>query len=501
VQQNISVVKSPVAEQTDPTFYWASGGTAPGYTSLARVVASQPTLTLGIPAPAVAPGVSTSGGVSTTNETRAYVYTWQSSYGEEGPPSPPTVVTGKIDATWAITMSAPTLANTTGRVLTNTNIYRTVTGATGVATYYFVAQVPIATLSYNDVLSDTVVTAAGTLISTNFLAPPTNLAGLAMMANGMLAGWVGSEIWFSEPYRPHAWPPQYQISTEYDIVAMVGSGQSLLIGTEGYPYFATGASPAAVTLARIPSAEPCISRGSMVGTQYGAFYASPNGLIFFSALGTVRNTTRETISKDKWQSLLTLTEMRSALLNGAYFVYDGVSSGAFQDTAFDNGGFQVTGSTSSAAGALIEVEEKRVGFTRLTPDVVVNNVHQDPWTGEVLIVDNNHVYWINLTSLSQETYSWTSKIFMLPYPANLGAMKFQYDPPPDGSLPSGIVSTYAWNNGQQPFLWQTRNIPASNQVFRLPSGFKADAYQFMVTGNLQIRAIQIGSTVKDLQGV
>src|SRR5258708_14529885 len=184
-QVDISVVKSPVAESADPAIYFASGATPPGYNTQSRIAASQPNLVLGIPVPAVAPGVVPAGGVSTVMETRAYVYTWLSAFFEEGPPSPPTVVTGRIDDTWAISMTAPTGANTTNRVLTYTNIYRTVTSSAGVATYYFVAQLPIATLSYNDTLADTSITSAGVLESTNYLAPPTGLQGLTLMANGM----------------------------------------------------------------------------------------------------------------------------------------------------------------------------------------------------------------------------------------------------------------------------------------------------------------------------
>ena len=88
-----------------------------------------------MPAPTVAPGVVVSGGVSTTNKTVSYAYTWVSGLGEEGPPSPPTTVIGKIDATYTVTVTAPTAPQTANRNLTHTRIYRTVVSAQGVATY------------------------------------------------------------------------------------------------------------------------------------------------------------------------------------------------------------------------------------------------------------------------------------------------------------------------------------------------------------------------------
>lgn len=498
-QQNISVVKSPVADTQDPTVYWASDTGVPMYTSLSRIVAGNPPLVLGIPSPEVAPGVVPAGGVGAV-ETRAYVYTWVSSFGEEGPPSPPTTVTGKVDDAWAISMTAPTVGDTTNRVLTKTRIYRTVTASTGIATFFFVAEVAIATLAYNDTKADSVVTASGQLESTTWTAPPA-LVGLAALPNGMLAGWTNNEIWFCEPYRPHAWPVQYQLHTEYPIVAMVGSGQSLLIGTKGFPYFATGVNPANIVLTRVPEPEPCVSRASMVPGQFGAWYSSPSGLIFFAAAGTIINKTRETIPKDSWQKLMTLNEIRAAELNGAYYAYSGVQEAAFEPTAFDNASFQTVTDVGSRRGLLIEALMPHVGLTRLLSDKTIYNVYQDPWTGEVLLITPGQVYWLDLKAISQQPYTWTSKIFSLPYPQNLGAAKLQYDPPPDGSTPSGMISTYAWNNGEPAKLWQQRTIPTSNKVFRLPAGFLADNYQFVITGNLQIKSLQLAATVTELQKV
>lgn len=492
---DINIVKSPLAESADPAFYWASVSDVPGYTTKSRLVAGDPPLVLGIPVPTTPPTVVASGGTG-ANVTRAYVYTWVSAYGEEGAPSEATIVTGKTDDTWAIGLTAPTVGDTTNRAITRARIYRTVTSSTGVASFYFVTEVPIATLSYNDTLADDAVINAGVLESTDWTPPPDNLEGLAALPNGMLCGWVGNEIWFCEPYRPHAWPAKYSLSIEYDIVAMVGAGQTLVIGTEAYPYFATGVSPANVTLQRIPVAEPCLSRSSMVGAQVGAYYGSPNGLIFVSAAGTANNITHSTIQKADWQSLLNLEVLRAALLNGAYFVYSGVTEAAFEPTAFENTAFQMFSDDGTRQGALIEFQDTRVGFSRLLAPQTVWNILQDPWTGEVLAVLGDGVYVFDLTNPDMQSYEWLSKIFTLAYPDNLGAIKITYEPPLGAAPAAGVLSVFA--DGK---LRLTRAIPASNQVFKMPSGFKADTYQFSITGNLVVKSIQIASTVRELQTV
>ncbi len=59
---------------------------------------------LGLPPPHTAPTVGISGGSAGTGETRAYVYTYVTSWGEEGPPSPATEFTSELSepSSWEI---------------------------------------------------------------------------------------------------------------------------------------------------------------------------------------------------------------------------------------------------------------------------------------------------------------------------------------------------------------------------------------------------------------
>src|SRR5215813_8219892 len=73
-----TVVRSPVSDTAEGgRFYFANGNIQPGYTTKSRLQAGQPTLVLGIPRPATAPGVTVSGGTTPTG-TRGYCYTWVS---------------------------------------------------------------------------------------------------------------------------------------------------------------------------------------------------------------------------------------------------------------------------------------------------------------------------------------------------------------------------------------------------------------------------------------
>ena len=91
-------------------------------------------------------------------EARAYVYTWVSAYGEEGPPSPPTLVNGWSNGTWTIGLYTPVPTDMgVNRNLTTLRLYRTVTASGGSTVFYFVADIPLGTTSYTDTVLDNVI--------------------------------------------------------------------------------------------------------------------------------------------------------------------------------------------------------------------------------------------------------------------------------------------------------------------------------------------------------
>ena len=167
---------------------------------------------LGIPAPTAAPNISVTGtdDGTTTQYSTAYVYTFVSAYGEEGPPSPVTAVVNKVDAQ-SVTMGGLETfpAGSAGR--TNTNlakkrIYRSNTGSNTTA-FQFVKEVTLATASTTDSVTNA---SLGELIpSTYWIAPPDEqtslypngqMKGLTALPNGIFAGFTGKRICFSERF-------------------------------------------------------------------------------------------------------------------------------------------------------------------------------------------------------------------------------------------------------------------------------------------------------------
>ena len=226
-------------------------------------------------------------------ETRAYVYTYVTSYSEEGQTSPSTVATGDITGTWIIVIPVPPPADLAGNNIATIRLYRTIVDSAGNATYFQVQEVPISTsaITITDSAKPSDIVGNKQLDSIGYSPPPDGLQGVVMMANGIAAGFTNErEVWFSAAYLPHAWPAAYALTVDYPIVGLTANGTSLNILTQGSPFIATGVTPDTMTIGKITANEPCIGRGSIVSSGEGAYYASPNGIQLLNTGGTTNIT-------------------------------------------------------------------------------------------------------------------------------------------------------------------------------------------------------------------
>jgi hypothetical protein len=509
------VVTSPIAGDTFGRIYWAAPDIEPQYNTTARIIAGDPPFKLGIPAPSTAPGVSVAGG-AVPAETRAYVYTWVSAYGEESAPSPPTLFTGNASGTWNLTFTAPGGSVTTNRNLTHTRIYRTITGTSGSTAYYLVAEIAIATLAYADTVPTTTV-AANTLLQSLFWnPPPTDLEGITAMPNGIIAGFRGNEVYFCEPYRPHAWPATYALSLDSDIVGLGTINQSLVVCTRVSPYVITGVNPATMSVSKLAVIEPCLSRGSIVSTPAGVVYASQNGLVL-AAPGRAQVITQQVITKDLWlddQNYANINRLRAALLGTTYYAWGSQSSETiFEDTAFEETAFQFEDLTGALAGLIIDTNDPRIGYTKLVTDTTYRNCWRDEWTGEILLAQGDGVFWLDLArSRTRQPYRWRSKAFEAPNQRNFAAMRIYFDTYHDTPEPP-TTPNIALEQELTPDQWGlarvycdgvlrfTREMRASGELMRLPSGFKATYWQVEIEARVRVKSIELATTAKELGSV
>ena len=407
---DVDVVPGPIADSTDYRIYYSENG-VPKKTNWALATTSgagsdpypNSWLNMGVPNPTGAPTLVKTGGSGTVHEDRAYIYTYVSTFGsvkEESGPSPATVVS-VVEPDATVTVSGFATAPTTNYNITHRRIYRSVAG-TSSTTYAFVAEISIATTSYADTLLATQLGEA--LPSLYYLPPPSGLKGIVAMPNGMLAGFVNNEVWFCEPYLPHAWPSQYMMSVEHPIVGLGVYDNNLVVLTTKHPYIMTGTTPSAMSEQKLPLQQPCASKRSIASDQYGVLYASPNGLVSIGS-GTQDLISTPLYTRDEWQTLIP-TSMIGVIYNNLYMLFH---------------------STSTVVKCKVIARGEIPPLSSLDFDATAVFIERS--TGYIYGVSSadNKIYQLDADTVNNISYIWRSKKFVLPSPLNFAALKLQAD--------------------------------------------------------------------------
>ena len=522
---DVDVVPSPIYDSGENPIYYTGSGTPKKTNSTLSDTGSAPFpgdyYEMGVPAPASAPSVSAAGG-SGTAESRVYIYTHISVFGtteEESAPSPASSIVSVLPGGTVTISSLPSVAPTGDYNITKVRIYRAVSGTTSTV-YLKVADVNIGTTSYSD--TKTAAQLGGVITSSNYATPPSDLRGLTAMANGILVGFRGNEVYFCEPFIPHAWPTEYSLTVEYPIVGIKAFGESVVVATEGNPFVISGATPSSMSQAKIPLFEPCVSKRSMVSDDTGVMYASPNGIVKISQ-GFAGITTASLFTRDEWQARKPAT-MLGAILDGAYYLF-------WEDTA------------SSTQQCLI-LDRNEAASALTTSNLYTTAAYVDPTTAQLYISYGGVVSEWEGDLLNFLPYDWTSKTFILPRPVNFGAMQLEaqfenqalanalqdevqevidsnqaiFASGADllstlgsvqigqivlgGSImqkiPGGVddrtlqVKIYC-----NDVLVASRSI-TDRSTYRLPSGFKGDRWRFTLSGNIPLASFKIAETAKEL---
>ncbi len=262
-------------------------------------------------------------------DTRSYIATFVTDWGEESAPCDPTLSL-TIDTREAITVTLSAAAPT-DRNLTHWRLYRTNTGSAGAA-FQFVAEVPILTTDYADSVAAADLGEVCPSIGADGLAhwsePPAALRGLVGMPNGIMAGYVDNYVSFCEPYHPYAWPVAYQIPLQHKITGLGVFGQTLFVGTTANPSFISGSDSMSMSEQMLPESQACVSARSIVSAQGGVLYASPDGICFASLSG-VEVITTALFSREDWQAL-TPSSVFAVMHEGVYyFTYTGNGGGCY----------------------------------------------------------------------------------------------------------------------------------------------------------------------------
>jgi len=462
------IMRSPIAQDQWNRLYWTAPNARPRYATSDMILGNTlpyPTNSyeLGIPNPGAAPTITNFSPApsGSTPETRTYVFTFVSAYGEEGPPSAASALQS-VDPAQPVTITVPGGAPAGSYNITLKRIYRSSTVGSR-AQFQFVAEIPVATTSYVD--SITQANLGETLQTDTWIAPPVGLKGLRLMANGAAVGFVGKTLYFSEPNLPHAWPHQYPVDEE--IVGIATYGQTVAVLTTGYPYLFQGIDPAAMASTKLLIPQSCSSKTSIVETGDGAIFASPDGLTSIgSTTGVI---TQNLFSRDQWQAY-NPSSMKCYVYNGRVVIL-----------------YTTTGNVNGILVLDISGQGATLTTSNVNTAAAMSCGYYDPRSDTLYLAQGQAIK--RFDSGDNLSMTWKSKQFRVGYPMNFSVAQVRAAAYP--------VTFKLYSGGQ---LRHTQTV-TSNSQFRLPSGYRDINWEFQIEGTNEVSEVVVAQSSDELKAV
>lgn len=386
-------------------------------------------------------------------ESRVYAWTWvnkEAGFEFESAPSPASD-TVEVRVKQSVAISGRE-AVPTGYVVTHWRLYRAVSGV-----FLFVAELPASQTSYTDsVLAESL---GEELPSLTWLPPPTTLRGLINLPNGIMAGFTGRDVYFCDPYHPHAWPVQYNQTVDFPVVGLGRMDTTLAVLTTGTPYFIQGSSPDSMVVVKSDLEQACASKRSIVSTNNSVIYASPDGLVLLSSSGS-RLLTEQMFTRKQWQETFNPPSIHAYQHDMKYvaFYTNGATTGGF---IFDLSTGQLILHTLYATAGYNDLQADKLytAFSNRTVKI-----------------------WQAGAALS---YTWKSKKFTMPKIMGFSCAQVEAEAYP--------VTAKVYSNGT---LVHTQTV-AGRTPFRLPVTPGLD-WEFQIEGNTEVFAVLVAQSMEEL---
>jgi len=422
---DVDIVEGPIAEDTTGKRYYTGHG-IPKKTNQTEALTGSGAYPInfypmGVPSPTFAITATLGAGGSGTARDISYVWTIVTSWGEESAPSAasnvlnalqgqsvgladmtlvwqagqayvkddwviPTSIgdyvykcvtagtSGATEPSWQLTIDGDTEDNTCEwrcydkGILYDSGgakrIYRANTGESTVE-WTLLDTITMAATTYTDTTTDANLEAT-ILPSTGWLPPPDGLTGLVALSNGSFAGFVGSDVYFSEPYYPHVWPEAYRFAIGATVIGLAADGNTTVVLTNGRPTLLVGSHPDTITPQKLPDVRACVSKRGIVGCPMGILYQSVIGLELIK--GSVRTTLTEGFyTKDEW-ALVYPSTLNGVFHDGAFYGF--YSSGGNEGgIVFDFKNGDITTLDFYASAAYVEPTTEKLYYLKQETEV------------------------------------------------------------------------------------------------------------------------------------
>ena len=391
-------------------------------------------------------------------ETRAYVYTMVNAILEESVPSGANAVSLTYLDYVEVTTADPSF---TGYIPKSTvNIYRTF----GTNPTYF----KITTTSLGGgVFKDETYKASDIgvpLPSLDWDIPETGMTGLVSMPNGFFAAYKNNMLYFSEPFRPHAWP--YAMSFPNNIMGICTDAQSLVVTTNTGAYIVLGSLPSNLSQQKLPLPQAGIAQRLMVNLEGAVAYASADGIVLVQGSQSTMTLSQKFYSREDWRSTF------ATISDDARFGY--------------TDGYLVMVSSQEAKGIIIRLDEAAGTLTQFNE--TFDSMFYLPITDTLYYSKGANVYRLRDGAAAYYTLDWWSKEFTLPNFTNFGAFFIR-------CTASTVVSIYV-----DAALWHTFTA-ATTGYYRLPAGKRAVRWSVRVQTTGKIEEIAMAESMSEFRSV
>lgn len=251
-------------------------------------------------------------------QTRLYAFTAVNSLGEESAPGPLTESL-TVDASCRVELSGMFCTMPEGFApLAAKRIYRAATGADGETGLLFLAEIAADVSTYTDISIDMEL---GESCMTTGWNPPPSLRNLHGMPDGVLVGHTDTEVCFSEPGHPYAWPNGQRYSVRGKIEAVAVSMRTVFVLTDSVVHVVTMDDPAMASITTLNGYVPCLNAAGVVESPLGVFFPSTDGLYRVGeGYSQAQNVTDGLINERAWRAMSPET-MLSAFFDMTYFAF------------------------------------------------------------------------------------------------------------------------------------------------------------------------------------
>jgi hypothetical protein len=405
-----------------------------------------------------------------------YVVTAVNDIGEESAPSEISeMIVTKAD-------EAPTIKFETinDKKISSYRIYRASGGTSG-SDFFFVDEVSAdtadgGTITFKDIKSTEELNEP----LPKFGAVPEELQGICGMSGGFIAAYKGKDIYFSEPYLPYCFPPEYSQSVPFDIVGMSVRGNYLYVMTEGPLYAFVGDHPETITPLSMRFDVPCISRASIAHVNGSIIYAGTTGLVMINNNGP-------SVFSDK---IYTLEQYKALNFE------DCVCSGGYGDkyiAVFENKALVF----DFADGQINLTELDEYGFTAESYSWDNGNwynyrsyfkTHNTPF-GETMITQDFSESSVPLAT------SWRSKEYVFHRPIAFTTARINYE-----DKANATIRVRLYGDGKLVYdsdAASPQGIPRG-EAFRLPVMRRETHWSVEISGNADITSVEFAESMAEM---